>query len=276
MFFRHARRRGKSCEAFLKERFEIVRSEIMPTRKLPAITDEPIIWRYFLLAPLRSALACRQLDESVRRRNGDEDQHRDAGRVRLFERQKIWGPSRRWASPRTSAFSTVWRNTRDTRGRRTGVTRPTRPAGGAARIRLRCSTTRSYTTARSRLTMPTAASSKCSATNARCQTDTEVITYILDYITRIQGLTLEETAGVIAAPFWSTIDSKRDPAERGSGRPTSARCSPSLLITGPFSIVLGFDGGLMALNDRLKLRSMVRWAKGRQSVCRQRGVPPSA
>ena len=32
---------------------------------------------------------------------------------------------------------------------------------------------------------------------------------------------------------------------------------PSLLITGPFSIILGFDGGLMALNDRLKLRSMV-------------------
>ena len=31
----------------------------------------------------------------------------------------------------------------------------------------------------------------------------------------------------------------------------------SLLITGPFSIVLGFEGGLMALNDRLKLRSMV-------------------
>ena len=32
---------------------------------------------------------------------------------------------------------------------------------------------------------------------------------------------------------------------------------PSLLITGPFSIVLGYTGGLMALNDRLKLRSMV-------------------
>ncbi len=31
----------------------------------------------------------------------------------------------------------------------------------------------------------------------------------------------------------------------------------SLLITGPFSILLGFDGGMMALNDRLKLRSMV-------------------
>ena len=32
---------------------------------------------------------------------------------------------------------------------------------------------------------------------------------------------------------------------------------PSLLITGPFSVILGFEGGLMALNDRLKLRSMV-------------------
>ena len=32
---------------------------------------------------------------------------------------------------------------------------------------------------------------------------------------------------------------------------------PGLLVTGPFSIILGFDGGLMALNDRLKLRSMV-------------------
>ncbi len=34
------------------------------------------------------------------------------------------------------------------------------------------------------------------------------------------------------------------------------------LITGPFSIIVGFDGGFMALNDRLKLRSMVVGEKG--------------
>jgi len=33
-------------------------------------------------------------------------------------------------------------------------------------------------------------------------------------------------------------------------------------VTGPFSIILGFEGGLMALNDRLKLRSMVVAEKG--------------
>ena len=54
----------KDCEAFLKKRFEVVHSEIIPTRKLPAITDEPIIWRYFL-APLQSVLASRQLDEKA-------------------------------------------------------------------------------------------------------------------------------------------------------------------------------------------------------------------
>ena len=35
-----------------------------------------------------------------------------------------------------------------------------------------------------------------------------------------------------------------------------------LLVTGPFSILVGFTGSLMALNDRLKLRSMVVGEKG--------------
>ena len=35
-----------------------------------------------------------------------------------------------------------------------------------------------------------------------------------------------------------------------------------LLITGPFSILVGFEGGMMALNDRLKLRSLVVAERG--------------
>ncbi len=91
----------------------------------------------------------------------------------------------------------------------------------------------------------------------RCNllTDTEVITYIVDYLVRKQGLTLTEMANVIAAPFWSTI-SRKPQAEKE--RLTFLRNAfSSLLITGPFSILLGFEGGLLALNDRLKLRSMV-------------------
>ena len=61
MFF-DSRATRKECEVLLKERFEIVKSEIIPTRTIPAITDEPIIWRYFV-APLKSVLASMQLDE---------------------------------------------------------------------------------------------------------------------------------------------------------------------------------------------------------------------
>ena len=88
------------------------------------------------------------------------------------------------------------------------------------------------------------------------QTDTEVITYIMDYLVRVQGLTLDEAASVIAAPFWSTIQDMNGADDRKKYTYLRTMFS-SLLITGPFSIVLGFNGGLMALNDRLKLRSMV-------------------
>ena len=92
------------------------------------------------------------------------------------------------------------------------------------------------------------------------QTDTEVITYIMDYLLRVQELTLEEAASVIAAPFWSTISAKSD-LEDKKKHIFLRTMFPSLLVTGPFSIVFGFNGGLMALNDRLKLRSMVVWEK---------------
>ena len=61
MFF-DSRDTRKKCEIFLKERFEIVQSEIIPTRKIPAITDVPIIWRYFV-APLKSVLVSLQSEE---------------------------------------------------------------------------------------------------------------------------------------------------------------------------------------------------------------------
>ena len=77
----------------------------------------------------------------------------------------------------------------------------------------------------------------------------------MDYLLRRLGLTLEEAANVIAAPFWSTINGK--PEQERKRLSYLRTVFSSLLITGPFSIVLGFEGGLMALNDRLKLRSMV-------------------
>ena len=52
-----------ACENWLKDSFEIVRAETIPTRKTPAITDEPLIWRYFV-TPHATKLAESQLDEA--------------------------------------------------------------------------------------------------------------------------------------------------------------------------------------------------------------------
>ena len=76
----------------------------------------------------------------------------------------------------------------------------------------------------------------------------------------LEQLDAEAVAAVIAAPFWSTI--ARRPPEEQEKLLYLRKVFSSLLITGPFSIVLGFEGGLMALNDRLKLRSMVVGEKG--------------
>ncbi|EEQ48173.1 hypothetical protein HMPREF0908_1510 [Selenomonas flueggei ATCC 43531] len=61
IFFDNKDRRSV-CEGILRERFEVVRAERIPTRRIPAITDEPLIWRYFV-SPLRSVLAAAQQDE---------------------------------------------------------------------------------------------------------------------------------------------------------------------------------------------------------------------
>ncbi len=51
------------AETYIRSVLETVRAENIPTRKIPAITDEPLIWRYFV-TPLRSVLASMQLDEN--------------------------------------------------------------------------------------------------------------------------------------------------------------------------------------------------------------------
>lgn len=92
------------------------------------------------------------------------------------------------------------------------------------------------------------------------QTDTEVITYLFDLLVRRQGLPLDVAASVLAAPEWEVIDAM---PERERAHFTTLRAVYSgALINGPFSILVGSGHGLLALNDRLKLRSLITAQKG--------------
>ncbi len=87
------------------------------------------------------------------------------------------------------------------------------------------------------------------------QTDTEAITYTFDLLLRKHGLPLDLAVKTVAAPFWESID-RMDEQEKRVVKALRTTYS-SLLINGPFSIILGSKNGFMALNDRLKLRSLV-------------------
>lgn len=66
----------EECEKFINEHFDVVNLSKIPIRKIPQITDEPLIWRYFV-TPLHTKLAESQLDE-------DEFTARCVNRVNTF------------------------------------------------------------------------------------------------------------------------------------------------------------------------------------------------
>jgi glutamate synthase domain-containing protein 1 len=70
-------------------------------------------------------------------------------------------------------------------------------------------------------------------------TDTEVITYMIDYLTADRESALRTSHSILAAPFWSEIEQMPEPEQKNS--PISGMFSPAMLITGPFSILLGFE-----------------------------------
>ena len=254
MFF-DSRSTRKECEAFLKERFEIVQSELIPTRKLPAITDEPIIWRYFV-APLKSVLLSLQMDEKEFIAQTVMKINAELPGAYVFSSGKNMGTFKAVGFPEDVVSFTDSKKYEGYSWTAHGRYPTNTPGGGAGLTPLHCWTTPLYTTVKS---LPDDANRRfIEMFGYKCtlQTDTEVITYIMDYLIRVQGLTLGEAASVIAAPFWSTIASKTDLEDQKKHTYLRTMFS-SLLITGPFSIVFGFEGGLMALNDRLKLRSMV-------------------
>jgi len=247
------------CEKFLDKHFDIVNLSKIPTRKTKSITNEPLIWRYFV-DPLPTKLADSQLTEQEFVAKSVIKINAFINGAYVFSSGKDMGVFKAVGFPEDVADFYRLEDYKGYSWTAHGRYPTNTPGwwGGAHPFALldlsivHNGEISSYDANRRYIEM---FGYKCTL-----QTDTEVITYMIDYLTRVQGLSLEEVAHVIAAPFWSTIN-KMDKKEKE--KMTYLRnVFASLLITGPFSILVGFSGGLMALNDRLKLRSMVVGEKG--------------
>ncbi len=195
-------------EAFIDRHFDVINLSRIPIRKHPNITDEPLIWRYFV-NPLPTKLQESQLDERTY-----------VARCVIKINDKIEGAYVFSSGKNMGVFKAVgypedvgefyrldeydgWAWT--VHGRY-----PTNTPGwwgGAHPFALLDYTIvhngeiSSYDANRRFIEM---FGYKCNLL-----TDTEVITYIIDYLNRRLGMPLEDVARVIAAPFWSEIESGR-------------------------------------------------------------------
>ncbi|WP_058485613.1 class II glutamine amidotransferase [Defluviitalea phaphyphila] len=244
----------KECEEFLEHHFDIINLSKIPTTKVASIKDTPLIWRYFV-TPLPTKLNESQLDEKefvarcVMKINIKIDgayvfsSGKNMGTFKAVGYPEDVGEFYRLSDYKGYSWTAHGRYPTNTPGWWGGA----HPFALLDYSVVHNGEISSYDANRRSIEMH---GYKCTL-----KTDTEVITYIIDYLHRKMGLTLEEISNVIAAPFWQTIN--RMSKEEKEKHTYLRNAFSSLLVTGPFSILLGFEGGMMALNDRLKLRSMV-------------------
>ena len=244
----------KDCEDFLERHFDIINLSKIPTARVKEITDVPLIWRYFV-TPLPTRLADSQLDEREFVAKCVFKVNTSIEGAYVFSSGKNMGVFKAVGFPEDVGrfyrldeyegycFTAHGRYPTNTPGWWGGA----HPFALLDYSVVHNGEISSYDANRRAIEMY---GYKCTL-----QTDTEVITYIIDYLHRKKNLTLNEIAAVIAAPFWQTIE--KMPPEEKAMHEYLRNVFAGQLITGPFSILVGFTGGLMALNDRLKLRSMV-------------------
>jgi glutamate synthase domain-containing protein 1 len=96
--------------------------------------------------------------------------------------------------------------------------------------------------------------------NCTMQTDTEVVAYAVDLLIRKHNLPVELVAKVFAPPFWSDIE--RQPEGQRKVLSTLRQVYGSLLLNGPFSVIIAHSGEMIGLTDRIRLRPLTVGEKG--------------
>jgi len=92
------------------------------------------------------------------------------------------------------------------------------------------------------------------------QTDTEVVAYAVDLLMRKHNLPIEIVAKILAPPFWSDI--QRLPSGEQRLTRTLRQVYGSLLLNGPFTVIVAHEGEMIGLTDRIRLRPLTVGEKG--------------
>jgi glutamate synthase domain-containing protein 1 len=92
------------------------------------------------------------------------------------------------------------------------------------------------------------------------QTDTEVAAYIFDLLLRKHNLPVSLAAKVVASPLWNQVE--RMPQKERELYHSLKMIYSKALLNGPFSLIVTYDNGFIAINDRIKLRPLTAASHG--------------
>ena len=250
-------RRGKEeTEYFLKDAFEVAYDEEVPHRDVPDVYDPPLVWRYFVrpAIPTEDAMQDDYVVEKVMFINTEiQDAFvfssgknmgvfkgvgypEDIGRYFCLEDYEgyLWTAHARFPT-NTQAW---W--------------------GGAHPFCILDWTVvhngeiSSYGTNRNFLEMH--------GYYCTMHTDTEVMAYAVDLLMRRHHLPVEIMAKIMAAPLWSEIDRMSEDERRM--HTILRQVYSSLLINGPFTVIIANQSEMIGLGDRIRLRPLVAGMKG--------------
>lgn len=244
-----------ATEEYLKDKFVIDMSEPIPTRNVPNITDAPLVWRYFLkVDPKALSEQENQVDETdyvvaavMHINNCIEGAFVMSSGKNMGAFKGVGYPEDIGRFFRLEEYEGyIW----IAHGRF-----PTNTPGWWGGAHPFClldwsvvhnGEISSYGINKRYLEM---FGYKC-----ELQTDTEVVSYLVDLMHRKQGIPLEIACKVLAAPLWKDID-KMEPDQKELF--TALRqVYGSALLNGPFSFIIANSRAMIGLNDRIKLRPM--------------------
>jgi len=96
--------------------------------------------------------------------------------------------------------------------------------------------------------------------NCTMQTDTEVIAYAVDLLVRKHNLPIPIVARILAPPFWFQIENY--PSEQQKLYRALRQVYSSLLLNGPFTVIIAHHNEMIGLTDRIRLRPLTVGVKG--------------
>ena len=238
-------------ESFLKQRFHLIDAEEVPVRPVPAIVNPPLVWRYFLEVRREETSGQSEDDYVVHRVMEINTGINDAF---VFSSGKNMAVFKGVGYPEEIAEYFCLEQYEGYLWTAHGRFPTNTPGwwGGAHPFNILDWTVvhngeiSSYGINRRYLEQ--------FGYNCTMQTDTEVIAYAVDLLVRRHGLPIEIVAKVLAPPFWSSIE-RSPPEEQGLFR-TLRQVYGSLLLNGPFTVIIAHQGEMIGLTDRIRLRPL--------------------